>query len=87
MTNNDDAVFAKSAYMTDGGSFYPGQDGLTKREYFAAMAMSGLMAGCTLSQNSRGYFGYNDNIVASTAVEMADKLIAELNKEPDNSDI
>jgi hypothetical protein len=41
--------------------------GLTKREYFAAMAMQGLLAGNAL-----------DSI--TTAVAIADNLIQELNK-------
>lgn len=48
-------------------------DGMTKREYFAAMAMQGLVA-------------YTDNwkpdTVACMARQHADALIAELNKEP-----
>lgn len=69
MTYKDDVAFGN-----------PGDHGLTKREYFAAMAMSGLMAGLDLKINGRGYMGYNDGIVARTSVEMADQLINELNK-------
>jgi hypothetical protein len=45
--------------------------GLTKREYFAAMAMQGL---CSLSSF------LDDEDVASYAVKQADLLIKELNK-------
>lgn len=49
--------------------------GLTKREYFAAVAMQGLLACphqmCGDIENQTGL-----------AVEYADRLIAELNKEP-----
>lgn len=75
MTNNDDAVFAKSAYMTNGGSFYPGQDGLTKREYFAAMAMQAILSIPSFQTKKE---------TATAAVQMADALILELNKEQDN---
>ncbi len=43
--------------------------GLTKREYFAAMAMQGTMTS-----------GYSVNMIAEIAVKMADALLAELEK-------
>lgn len=46
--------------------------GLTKREYFAAMAMQGLCAG-------RSEFE-DPEVSAQTAVRITDKLIEELNK-------
>jgi hypothetical protein len=48
------------------------QDGLTKREYFAAMAMQGLLA-CPNNVNMA-------QDIAKGAVIMADQLIIELNK-------
>lgn len=53
------------------------RSGLTKREYFAAIAMQGLIAGC-YSGNNIGFTPYG-NCVA--AVEYANALINELNKE------
>lgn len=50
-----------------------GADGLTKRELFAAMAMQ---AFCHPGHNNLSV-----NISAQAAVEVADALIAELNKE------
>jgi hypothetical protein len=47
------------------------QDGLTKREYFAAMAMQGILS----QHDSRPSY------TATLAVEYADALIAALNKE------
>lgn len=47
------------------------QKGLTKREYFAAMAMQGMLA--------EGHDSFR--IVAKHAVDQADALIEELNKE------
>jgi len=44
--------------------------GLTKREYFAAMAMQGLVTDSNLTYDT----------VAEFSVMMADKLISELNK-------
>ncbi len=49
--------------------------GLTKREYFAAMAMQGLLA-CPARTDAP------DDFVAQWAVNAADALIAALNKEP-----
>jgi len=45
-------------------------DGLTKREYFAAMAMQGLLAGDS----------YSTLDIAKLAVDQADRLINELNR-------
>lgn len=48
--------------------------GLTKREYFAAMAMQGLISNC--------YYGHpmTNEVHAKEAVLLADKLIEALNK-------
>lgn len=47
--------------------------GLTKREYFAAMALQGLLANPTLAGNT----AFDD---AKAAVEIADALIARMNE-------
>jgi hypothetical protein len=74
--NPNDSAFAKSAfYHTDYGIDSP-QEGLTKREYFAAIALQGLLAGDT----TPGVWIVKDTNITSTAVEFADKLIEELNK-------
>ena len=49
--------------------------GLTKREYFAAMAMQGMMS-CGVHNN-----GYDGREIAKDAVEFADALIKELEKD------
>lgn len=67
MTNPNDNAFGFSADRLAGE--YPG---LTKREYFAAMAMQGLCA----EDHSK-----ECKTVALWSVGMADALIAELNKE------
>jgi hypothetical protein len=51
--------------------------GLTKREYFAAMAMQGL---CANLKELRAE-GFRDHEIEEFAVIMANGLIAELNKE------
>ncbi len=57
--------------------------GLTKREYFAARAMQGL---CSNSAHIETFSGNNPTPVPSyiveIAVNLADALIAELNKQP-----
>jgi hypothetical protein len=56
-----------------------GNDGLTKREYFAAMAMQGLLSfprdPSNVDKNNVG------GIFAKSAVKFADALIKELNNE------
>lgn len=49
-------------------------DGLTKREYFAGLAMQGLLAGRT---------HYGDEDIGFKACRLADTLIAELAKDGD----
>jgi len=46
-----------------------GQQGLTKREYFAAMAMQGMVT-----------LDLEDETIARLAVDQADELIKQLNK-------
>ena len=53
------------------GEVYVCQGGLTKREYFAALAMQGLRAGTDL----------NAALTAHEAVKQSDALIAALNVE------
>jgi len=48
--------------------------GLTKREYFAAMILQGISANAVFCDETKSSF-------APIAVEQADLLIAELNKE------
>jgi hypothetical protein len=73
-TQANDAAFARPSFYHDSyGRPDTEQDGLTKREYFAAMAMQGLL---TVIQHTDK--PYN---VAKAAVMTADALINELNKE------
>jgi len=48
------------------------EQGLTKREYFAAMALQGVMA------NGKIYGGYNAHDAAKKAKEVADELLKQL---------
>ena len=49
--------------------------GITKREYFAAMAMQGILA----NPNNR-FHADSDALAAEWSVKMADKLISKLNQ-------
>jgi hypothetical protein len=73
MTNPNDAAFSKAAfYHPDGGIDTP-QEGLTKREYFAAMALQGMVAsGCSMD------FLFQKN--AETCIIIADAIIKALNE-------
>ena len=67
-TNPDDFAFA----CVDGNSHL--QEGLTKREYFAAMAMQGILSSDINTNLSIG-------TVTEYAVRQADSLIKALNNE------
>lgn len=59
--------------------------GLTKREYFAAMAMQGMLSsGCYYGENSQFLSDIEGEAKprCSDAVAWADKLIEALNKQP-----
>jgi hypothetical protein len=69
-THGDSPAFSKAAFYTDEYGIDAPKEGLTKREYFASMAMQGLLA--------------NDSALITSkvidAVKAADALIEELNK-------
>lgn len=50
--------------------------GLTKREYFAAMALQGILADNRNNDNEKNY--------AIVAIRLADALIEQLNKQPED---
>lgn len=58
--------------MTQDNNVMFADGGLTKREYFSALALQGLLA----NQD----YGYHCEDVESDAVILADRLIRELNK-------
>ena len=78
--NGDDPMMPTEQYFSDGeiGNL---KGGLTKREYFASLAMQGWCANPdwakTLVENDWDDY---TNRLTSGAVEIADKLIEELNK-------
>jgi hypothetical protein len=71
ITNPNEPAFSKPAfYHPDGGLDSP-NTGLTKREYFAAMALQGMLA----------KYGSDYQVqIAKDAIYWADSLIDELNK-------
>ena len=83
MTNGNDPAFSKAAfYHPDGGADSP-QEGLSKREYFAARALQGLLS----NNNVLKFFqrdGLNPNdfiaLVSQDSTAIADALIKALNE-------
>lgn len=63
-------------------NFLPGgqweRAGLTKREWYAGLAMQGILAA---SGNSDGEVQFEDQVVAENAVNMADALLSALEKQ------
>lgn len=56
------------------------QDGLTKREYFAAKAMQGLLSNPEWMKKYKGEkYLMQADVVSKTAVNIADELIKRLN--------
>ena len=70
MTKANDPVFSTEKKVTSEGVYDNPPKGLTKREYFAAMAMQGLLA-------NRGAGDFE--AVCHIAVYHADELIRQLN--------
>lgn len=73
-TNPKDFAFSKSAFYHPDGTFDLPEEGLTKREYFAAMAMQGILAANNKSN-------VNLTHVGEASVMAADELINALNKQ------
>lgn len=77
--NQDLPAFASVAISGNDG--YQ-QDGLTKREYFAGLAMQGLLTRVPNRHNGETDLGILESKrIAEEAVIMADKLLAELSNE------
>lgn len=82
MKNGDNQAFPLEANYTSGPEeVYEFHPGLTKREYFAAKAMQGIMASHTeMSANGASslYFAGMDDNIAMEAVSIADALLKAL---------
>jgi len=82
MTNGNDAAFATatSGVRSPTSAAY---DGLTKREYFAAMAMQAIIAAddaTTIMSMAEQFSATPELTVAMVATDHADALIEALNK-------
>ncbi len=78
-TKNADCPAFGHVAMTDSNGFQ--EPGLTKREYFAAMAMQGLLGNPEWMELYEGKkYLLPDYIMTKIAVERADALLAELEK-------
>lgn len=76
--NPDGPAFATADNGTEHETAFEGQHGLTVRQYFAAMAMQGILNnGVMTPYTAKSFEPYT---VALAAVEQADALIEELNK-------
>lgn len=75
MKNSEQPIHPISEQEKDRLDDYPGISfkGLTKREYFAGLAMQGL-----LSNPYPDIVGLNPDIITSTAIDLADKLLKQL---------
>lgn len=73
-TNANDCV---SACLSNNEKWLPGHGPLTKREYFAAMAMQGLASW----EHNKGRMLCDRTDIPWEAVQLADALIKQLNKE------
>ena len=71
MENGKQEAFGFAAQLNNGESIYSA--GLTKREYFAAMAMQGILT-------TTHTYGHNYKAIAIDAVKFADALLKELDK-------
>ena len=74
-THGDSPAFSKAAFYTDEYGIDAPQEGLTKREYFASMAMQGFIT-------KYGVDCQEEHI--KQAVFIADFFIGELNKKKTN---
>jgi hypothetical protein len=74
-TNGNDPVSATQEYHSKNFGVVLAKTGLTKREYFAAMAMQGMCANSSLTK----IWTYEK--IAESSVQQADALIEALNKE------
>jgi len=90
ITGNEPAMPIYSAeglpsYTSMMNKGYPEATGLTIRQQFAMAAMQGLLSNPNTSKQVNSQYGevkaeFGYNIIASTAIQIADALINELNK-------
>ena len=81
MKNSDKSAYPVSVSSNDCGDVFwshdiEGGEGLTKREYFAGLAMQGFITGTEVPEG----FSIAISGLATSSVEAADALLAELEK-------
>lgn len=81
MTNENDNAFPVIAWEQYGQK-WEYQQGLTKREYFAAMAMQGFLSSIDWCADNAVANESHAKITAKVSIQYADALINELNKNP-----
>lgn len=83
-TKPEDYAFSSAVKEANENAFFM-CGGLTKREYFAALAMQGLCSNYDLFKKAVQLTdGKEEIIICKSAVEYADALIEALNKESGN---
>jgi hypothetical protein len=81
MTNSKQTAFGYG-FTTADGSSHVEEKGLSKREYFAGLAMQGLLTRLPNRHNGETDLGVIESKrIAEEAVIMADKLLTELSNE------
>ncbi|QIK61260.1 hypothetical protein G7050_16015 [Dysgonomonas sp. HDW5A] len=78
-TKQEDAAFGCVGVLSREEDVY--NHGLTKREYFAAMAMNGMLANSYSNGSSQPLSELSYSQIAEFSVRQADALIIKLNKE------
>lgn len=94
MTKGNEPAFSKAAFYHPDGGIYSPQEGLTKREYFAATALQGAISAQAgtremVEMQLEYYLKEYPNLtvresLAKESVKMADELIKALNEKPCN---
>jgi len=75
-TNPDDQAFPlENSHMIESG-----MAGFTKREYFASLALQGMLANSFKPDNTLALSECDMDVLSTFAVQHADYLIDELNK-------
>jgi len=86
-TNGNEIIYASEVSSTgdpyEGGGFLSkSKGGLTKREYFASLAMQGLLANSYGNDHEQQLLDFSEEVIAHLAVNHADSLIKALNDIP-----
>lgn len=77
MKNGEQAAYPTMLYNSKTGEATSHMSGLTKREYFAAMAMQGMVKDIVWQDSVTGEI-HSDDYVAKVAVLVADALLKQL---------